>query len=189
MKGGTPNAVQSVRRTSRNAETAIVKPLPVAGIAAPCTLALQYAGTVTYTKRGMKPVRERMVIVRCNNCGEQNTREWRTDGEGKTVCDESVFFFMICGIYYLANGFARPLSKDDIRRRRARLSRERRRYAPIDDGKKPLKRIPRQRHAPTVKLGPPGVGVTADCPKAVFTAGTQRLLELRYTEHISVMEP
>ncbi|KAJ7725097.1 hypothetical protein B0H16DRAFT_286362 [Mycena metata] len=34
-------------------------------------------------------------MVKCNNCGEKNTREWRTDSEGKTVCDESVFPSMI----------------------------------------------------------------------------------------------
>ncbi|KAJ7771723.1 hypothetical protein B0H16DRAFT_1514486 [Mycena metata] len=64
-------------------------------------------------------------LTKCNNCGERNAREWRVDAEGNTLCDE-------CGIYHLANGFARPLSSDDIRRRRARLRRERHRNSPVD---------------------------------------------------------
>ncbi|KAJ7043211.1 hypothetical protein C8F04DRAFT_1074052 [Mycena alexandri] len=83
-------------------------------------------------------------LTKCNNCGERKPREWRTDDQGKTLCDEfrslrflvQSFFWLTwkrrCGIYYLANGFARPLSSEDIRRRRARLRRERHRNPPAD---------------------------------------------------------
>ncbi|KAJ7750220.1 hypothetical protein B0H16DRAFT_856327 [Mycena metata] len=70
-------------------------------------------------------VRHRIPVtqIKCNNCGVKETRAWRTDGNGKTVCDE-------CGIYYLANGFSRPLSSEAIRRREVRLRSEWRRRFP-----------------------------------------------------------